>query len=342
MSNKSVGIDIGVDYAKVVCLEKDSAVPRLAGYGLVNYRGDKAKLKKFFADSGIKFRDVRINIEDPSLRIRRLDLPIMPDEEVGESIKWGLKDIVDGNVEDYVFREVRIPPEDLLIDKKMPVVVFAVGKSAIESVYKNAKELGLPAPQIIEPDAGALAVLFNSISPADRASYEVIIDLGSKVSLFTVMGRQGILYSRSLVGSSDSHLVDQIARDMGVKIADAEAYKNLFFGETGEDSKPEKDADVRLKNTVSHFYSRVALEIQRSMDGFSLLFEAHKIGKMHLCGGGAYYGGLVECLKQTLGIEIKITDPFVNMDLAEYSGPQIGSIKKRGAIFAVACGLALE
>lgn len=348
MAKTSIGIDIGTDNVKIVSLIDNGKQYKLDGYGVLGFHGDQEKLRDFIAGAAIHSKDVRINIEDASLKVRRLDLPVIPDSEMEESVKWGLRDIVEGDVEDFLFRYVKVDREDFELEKKIPLIVFAIKKSVVENVYKIAKGLGLPRPQVIEPDAGALSSIFGHLEGEKRENYNIIIDMGSFAVQLAVMGRGGLLFSRPLMGLAGGNFVDQISRDLGVSIKDAEAAKLAFLGnertleKTGTRVELKEETMTKLKNTYSHFCSKMALEIQRSIDGFFLLFERHKIANIYICGGGAYYPEMTSYLSKTLGINVATLDPFKKMDLSEYSVAQIEKLKAAGALYAVACGLAVD
>ena len=108
MAKNNIGIDLGVNRICVVIFHCNEGMYSLGGYGLFPYDGNMDKLKKFIGNSGMGSGSVRINIEDPSLKIRRIDLPDMKESETKEAVKWSMKDVVGGDVDDYLFRYVKI------------------------------------------------------------------------------------------------------------------------------------------------------------------------------------------------------------------------------------------
>lgn len=163
------------------------------------------------------------------------------------------------------------------------------------------------------------------------------MDVGNHLSFFVVMGKGGMIYSRPLSHCADEDLNRQLERDLGLPAEKAIEGKQQYMkeGTFSEDFA----LDGRLKNTISHFYSRMAIEIQRSVDGFALLFEHRPIDHIYLCGGGAYYRGLIDYLTSTLGIPVSLFDPFQKIDTESFPGDALAS---RKALFAVACGLAVD
>ncbi|MFH1654315.1 MAG: pilus assembly protein PilM [Pseudomonadota bacterium] len=340
MFKTTIGIDIGTKNLKVVCLETGINGYKLTAFGFLSCDEKKEQIAKFIKEAGIKTKDVRINIENPSLRIRRLDLPQMPDAELNEAVKWGCRKFVAGSVEDYEFRYTRINTEDLKLSDKIPLIVFAIKRDAIKACVDFTKEIGLAYPKIIEPNASAIASIFDNCSGVSREDYNIIIDIGSFHALFVVMGKRGFLFSRPLAGSADSNLIAQIARDIGTDSEKAGEIKDSYFGVGGavKHELSEQQNSV-LKNTISHFYSRFALEVQRSLDGFTQMFGKKNISEISLCGGGAYYTELKEFLNKNLNVPVEIFNPFKKINV---KSSDMEMLKNSKALFAVACGLAVD
>ncbi|MFH1874376.1 MAG: pilus assembly protein PilM [Pseudomonadota bacterium] len=332
----TIGIDIGTENVKIVCLEKRLQTYRLAACGLFPYRGQKEKLKQFIEQANLTSSDLRVNIDDASLRIRRLDLPHMESNEVPEAIKWGLKNFVDGDIESYAFRYIMIDEKDLKLRNRVPLIVYAIRNQAVLDRVEYLKEIGLPEPKIVEPDAAALAMIFEFCKGKGRDTNAVLINLGYNLSHFLMMGKAGLLFVRPLSGVSDNLLVSQIARDLGLGPADAQEAKINYFND------PQSIADdiaPRLKNTIAHFYSNMAIEIQRSIDGYSLIFGRHNIEEVNLTGGGAAYSELAQYLEKNLALKVDLLNPFEKIDV---SGVQGECVEKNREIFAIACGLAVD
>ncbi len=335
MSKTTIGFDIDTVEAKVVCLEHDGGAVRLASYGIFSYGGDNNKLRDFIRGANIPRGEVRVNIEDPSLKIRRLDLPNMPKEEMDEAIKWGMKDVIEGDVADYTFRHVEIAPEDLDLQGKMPVLVFALKNSVIAARYDLLRSVRIRLPKVIEPNTGALQAIFDGVAGVERANPQVLIDFGRHYSPFIVMGKKGPVFSRPLKGCGEDSLFEQIARDLGIDNRTAEEKgRNIM-----RSSDIEKEPDIRLKNTVVQFYSKVAIELQRSIDGYALVFGRRKIERIYICGKGAYYPGFADYLLKTIGLDVKMFDPFENIDVRNFSPGPFDALRSR---FAIACGLAVD
>ena len=103
----------------------------------------------------------------------------------------------------------------------------------------------------------------------------------------------------------------------------------------GEVPQPELPMFVA---TTRHFYSQLVIEIQRSMDAFSILYGVEKIDRIHLCGIGVGYPGIVEHVQKTLAVATAVFNPFEKiMDpTMQRVGPPANAPQ-----FAVAVGLSI-
>ncbi len=232
---------------KVVKLERSAEGMRLEGWGIIKHRGDIEKIKLFVKQAHLK-GDVRVNFEDPTLKIRRLDLPNMPSEEMAEAVKWGLKDVIEGDVEDYIYKYSDISAEVTSENGKVPLVVFAVPKRIIDARLAFLKELGLHKVKVLEPDATAIANAFNSAYPAPRSDFSVVLDLGFKMSIFVVMGQNGIVFSRPITGYSAGNLLDLIARNLGCDRSSAAKMFEAYFSVGDDDAKLKEALGINTKS----------------------------------------------------------------------------------------------
>ncbi len=340
----SIGIDIGSVNVKVVQLSHGAGGAQLEGWGIIKHRGDIEKIKAFI--KGLKLKgDIRVNFEDPALKIRRLDLPKMPPDELNEAVKWGIKDVIDGDVDDYIFRHSDIGSEVASDAGKVPLVVFAIPKKIIDERLVFLKQIGLSKVNVVEPDATALANAFNNSYPAPRGGFSVILDLGFKMSIFVVMGLNGIVFSRPITGYSAGNLLDLIVRNLGCDRSFAGKIFETYFniGDDGDKLKEalnmSETAHGILKSTIAQFFSAMALETQRSIDRFSVMNDRRKIERIYLAGGGTHFNGFASYLSETLGVEVVSFDPFGGISVDEAAKARL---EPNRPMLGVAVGLALD
>lgn len=326
-----VGIDFGTKNIKVVRLKKNGPEYELLGYG-IHKASEENKIKEFFNKHELDKGDIRINSNHISLKVRRVEIPAMSDEEIPEASKWSLKDVLSGNLDDYLFRVIKLP-NSLNKNENILLTVFAIKKEITDSRIKHVKKFNL-APTMLAPNISVLRLLVSKFDKEEKASQSLIVEIGNKLSLLGVIYNKFLLFSRLLPGISGEILTRNISRDLNVSLDEADEMKMKY------DDK-DKEQNVALANTISHFFSKITIEIQRSMDAFKL-FEFEGVpdfSKLYLSGGGVYLSGLVKHLEDFLQIPATLLNPFLCVDTTRFKGSNLAD---RAALYTVACGLAMD
>lgn len=327
----SVGVDLGVSCIKLVCLQREPVGYRLMAHGVLQ-RNNLSQIHDIFSTPAIRSGHVRVNVADSSLKIRRVVLPRVPVSELPEIIKWGMKDVVGSEIDNYVFRYQELPEEPGKSEK--PYLIFAIMRDVLQTKLEFLHQLGIPKPMIVEPSVSALGIVVRhsySLGPEDRC---VVVDMGCTASLFSVMGNEGLFFSRPLGNISGDGLVKQIGRGAGVDDNLAEEYKVMSSpGGIPEDQIP------KVKKAVNNFFTSVVVEIQRSIDAYIAQFPGKLVNKIYFTGGGCQLPDFVKRVSGTLNIGAEVLEPFQNVDLGQF---RMEMLDPQKVYYAVACGLALE
>ncbi len=333
-TNETVGIDVGSEHVKVICLKNNTSRYHLVAHAFFK-RDNRRGLRELFRHPILRRGEVRVSIDDPNMKIRKVDLPRVPEEELREIVPWSLKDVIQGGpdqIDGYLFRY--LPLSSLPSEKTMPYLVFALPRQRVQEQLAYLKELGLADPRMVEPQIHALAynVLYNyDLEPNDR---HALIDFGKTFTLFATVCSEGLLFCRPMIGMAGETLTQQIMRDLGIDQQRAEQYKV----ETAKEKIPE-DKNQTLQNTIAHYLSKLLVEIQRSMDTYLMLFPNQPITHLFLTGGGSQLFGLASHVQQTLNVPTAMLEPFNKIDTASFYEDEIA--EKRHC-YGVAAGLALD
>lgn len=313
---RSIGCDLGALCLKAVKLEKIEGGVSLVSKAMLKIPDTLSsdergrQIQSFFKKNSLSIDGpVSVNIEDPTLLIRRMDLPRMPERDTKTAISWNFREFVEGSIENCIVNY--LPIEGMSeIGEKMPITAFCIARRAVEERQSLMRKAGLKASSI-EPNATALLAAFNHCYRRERDKYYVISDLGDSVSNFVVIGNGCLLFSRPLAHLSGRKLMENTSKTLV--------------------AEKEKAAD-----TVSDFISKLIIEIQRSIDAFCIMYKKERIDKIYLCGGGICLPDIVSRLSSGLGVEVEFFNPFENILHAETA------VKLDTApMYAVAVGLAL-
>ena len=327
----TVGIDLGATNVKMICLKNGKTGLEMESHGFIK-RKNGDQLKKIFQSPMIKKSRIRVNIEDASMKIRKADVPPAPKEELEEIIKWSMRDVLGSQTEDFIFRWTPLPKEPK--QREESYLVYALKRESIQNYLKLLKELGLKNIDILEPNISALYLALQQNYPLLPKDRYVIIDMGSTFTHFSVSSFKGPLFSRPLGGMAGESLTKQISRNLGIDEEKAEELKIHF---------PNPDADtetqIKLKNTISHYHSKAALEIQLSIDAYLTQFPLQNVTKIFFTGGGAHLAGLMEHIEETLNILVEKFEPFQKVGTSNFRKEELNEKKY---FYALAYGLALQ
>lgn len=234
--------------------------------------------RKFLRKNRLENSSVVCNIDDPSMKIRRVDLPKMPAADVPDAIRWQLRDVVDGPVADYVVRYTVIEDYQAGDVKKTSYVAYAIKKSVVNVHMEFLKKMGLDVVAI-EPTSLSLVAAFDKLQEWEEEQFYAIVEIGDVKSSFIVLSAGKLYFSRPLMSVC------------------GEAY--------------------RMEPDHSSFYTQAAIEIQKSIDGFSLVFRRDKIDGLFVCGEGVEMPEFSEAMQQALAIPTQVLVPGKYLTMKE-------------------------
>jgi type IV pilus assembly protein PilM len=332
-----LGVDFDSHSLRLVKLVQTSeSVFDIAACGLINISlrqaapADQQRLHAFIRQTGGGLSRAAVNIDDPSLRIRRMVFAKMPERDLIEAIKWNFREHIDCPIEEYQVDYTQI--EGWNEGGRLAYAAFGVSKKAIKEHIEIARQAGLK-PVALEPQATALLAAFDYNMNWQPKQAIVCIAIGDSSTYFTVMAEGQLLFSRPMLGISLDSLVKFVSHGMNVDEQDAERIisENLAYGETNVTVPPE------IADVMSAYYSQLVIETQRSIDAFTILFGVERVDTIYLCGIGAYCPGIVSHMQKSVGVPAQIFNPFANVSAEKLDG----QVRARAAIFAVAFGLAI-
>lgn len=353
-SRVNIGCDLGATHIKIVELKKLNGGFSVVACGMIEVpvlqEGGLAavqRVKSFLKEHGWIGRRAAVNIEDETLKIRRMDLPKMPDGDMKVAIRWNFREHVDGQIEDYVVGYTTMKFHAASPPGKIPLIAFCVSSKSVEERQDIVKRVGLKALSI-EPCATALTAAFDAAYGWEPGKFYVLIDFGFKTTNFVVASGGDLLFSRPLSGVSGERLLRLVVKDCGVENGRAKDVLKQFvnWAARGSDSSVSSSPSngsvslellTKVEATVRQFMGFTAVEIQRSIDAFCLMYGVDKVDALFLCGGGSMLPNFCRHLSETLGVEAALLDPFRRVVL----GDGIRSKIVNPPQYALAFGLAL-
>jgi Tfp pilus assembly PilM family ATPase len=198
-----VGIDFGSKTTKVAQLsfngtdKPDLERCDLIQTGLLDEEFE-GNIKAFLKENKITGAMVASSIDDASMKIRKLELPKMPDADLIEAIKWNLRDIVDGDVDDFTVNYSRIEEVEDGDVTRLKILAYAIKKQAVIDYRTKIESLGLSS-FYIEPASVTLASTLERCQQNEEG-YMAGVHIGSHQTLFYVVGNGIFVFSRPMIG----------------------------------------------------------------------------------------------------------------------------------------------
>ena len=323
---KIAGIDIGNYYIKLVELEYKKAqvvLTRCAVSRIVN--GDiKSALKDIISDAKFPLKRVNASLSGPSVIMRYIEMPSMKEEELKSAIKFEAEKYIPFNVNESIIDCAML---DKTASGSRRVLLVAAKKGDVAVLLELFKELGSEIG-VIDVDSLALLNSFQRISLDDAKDTTcALINMGSKFSNMNIITQGNDYFTRDILwGGND--ITDRIKDIKGVNAEEAERLKcNLA----------EKDSEV--VGVISPVLERLTSQIRMSFDYFESQFGKN-VRKIYVSGGTAYLFNIVNFLKENLGVDTIMWNPFEGVEVDKSVTEK--ALIEMPSLFSVAVGLALR
>src|SRR5712675_2221683 len=335
-----VGLDIGSSSIKAVELKSTKQGYELVSFGLEALAQDTVvdgaimdaplvagAISNIFETQKIKTKNVATAVSGHSVIVKRVNLPVMSDEELYDRIQSEASqhipfDITDVNL-DYQLLES--------MDSQIDVLLVAVKKDKILN-HTNVLAQAGKTPVIVDIDAFGLQNCFEINYEPDAGQTVALLNIGASVMNINIV-RGGIpLFTRD-VSVGGNQYTDALQKELDLSFEDAERLKK---GETLPSVTDEQKQQIL--RSVSDI---LTLEIQKTFDFFRATASGENIQRIVVAGGTARVPGLVDLLREEFAMPVEELNPFrkVLINPGKHSDDQIREMAPR---LAIAVGLALR
>lgn len=324
---RPAGIDIGASSIKLIELQEKKGKIELLNCAANPVSGNdiKTSLRDLLSISKITSKRVNVSLSGPSVIVRYIEMPAMKKEELRSAIKFEGEKYIPFNVNEAIM-------DCAVLNKSISgnatrVLLVAAREDRVKECVETFKELGLDI-SAIDVDSVAMLNAFQRLGlEAKQESAYAMINIGARFSNINIVAKEYPYFTRDVIwGGVD--VTNRIKESLGLNAVEAEALKHDPGG---------RKADVGA--AVAPALEKFISEIRMSFDYFETQF-GKGVDRVYLSGGTAYLFNIVDFLKDNLGIDALLWNPFDGIDMPE--GPVDKELKNSPARFAVAMGLALR
>ncbi|MBI3398056.1 MAG: type IV pilus assembly protein PilM [Deltaproteobacteria bacterium] len=341
-----VGLDIGSNSIKIIQLAPTKKGWKMIKIGMSQLPPEAIvdgsiidsmtvinSVKDLIGQQEIKIKNTVSALTGHSVIIKKVNLPVMTEAELAESIQWEAEQYIPFPITD-VNIDFQILGADTEGRGQMEVMLVAVKKDVINDYINVIKEAGL-VPVIVDVDSFALENMFEmnySIAPNENIA---MINIGATIASINVL-RNGITIFTRAIPLGGNQFTEEIQKTLGISFKDAETLK-LGGEASGVDTSS-------IPQVVERVSGNVALEIKRSVDFFLGGAPGMFVSKIYLSGGCTKTKGLPAIIQDRTAIPLEVVNPFTNIecnpkkfapdyisDVAPYFGIGVGlAVRKVG------------
>lgn len=297
-------------------------------------------IKAVFTQKHLFKKEVWLNIDlpEPNLNFRRLSLPVMPQQELPNAIKWNLKDKVSLDIKDARLA-YEITGEFQKEDgpKNLNLMAVLIDKKSIDRFLNIFKKAGIDLAGINVTPFSISNILRLDKDLAELKEPILICRIGKEYSYICVYLKGKLDFVRQIPLAWQTFLnamTGVLVSDKGrIELTLEDAKKILEeFGipketDTILDEKVTPSQIIAMSRPV---VERLIGEISRSIDYYQGELKAKKIQKILLTGEGSYIKGLNEFISKGLGLDAGYLELPKDLICPAAFGAAAGSIQKSG------------
>ena len=308
---KLASIDFGSNLIKIAVLKEAPIGTRLISLGCAEIPPApaeetpeaakirlKSALKKAISQLNTPIKKVHTIIIAPSLNIKNISLPIMPDEELRESVRWEMEQnitypIDTANVDFLVSGEtIRSGTKNLELE------VVAAQNEEIEQFIQTYTENKLTVNSVNIP-AFCLWNTFQKSNQWKEDDTIALIDIGDSSTKISIFTKNVLKFTREIFFGGKS-ITQELQKDYNLSYAEAENLK-LRYG-LSESSA--------YYSTISEVLKQLAGQMDRSFGYYKAQFHIERIDRLIIYGGTSKLINLDKFLSEELGIYVEIGLPL--------------------------------
>jgi type IV pilus assembly protein PilM len=339
-----VGVDIGTSSVKVVQVREAGKGVHLLKYGaeplppqalvdghVMNSGAVVDALRKLFKDLRISQKDVALAIAGNSVIIKKLNLPLMKQEELEEQIQWEAEQHIP-----YDISEVEIDYNVLGQNAEagqMDVLLVAAKKDQIQDLLEVAKEARLK-PVTVDIAAFVLQNTYELNYGFNPGETIALINVGAEVTTVNIVHGSIPQFTRDISNGGNS-ITEEIQKQLKVSFDEAEAYK------AGGELDSHEVVPQEVNGIITGVVDALAGEIQRSLDFYMATTNRGEVERVFVTGGTAKIPYLRVAIERRSRLPVELMDPFrrVHFDERQFR-PEV--LRAQASQATIGLGLALR
>ena len=340
-----VGIDIGSSSVKVVELHEKKGVVTLATYGELQLgpyaeRGigesvtltaeqEQAALVDVIRESAVKSRDAVFAMPLSSSFVTNVTIDLDPQADMSAMVRVEARKVIPASLSEITLDWAEVDTDGDKKTKKKEstqhkILIAAIQNAALERFKVLMKFANLKQPPTEIECFSAVRSLYDS-----GEGHMAVIDIGAN-STKLYISRQGLLMRMHRVRAGGALVTEKISQAQNKTFEEAELIKQTISRTDPQFSEIQKSNHSCYERAFREF-KQVLREYEQTND---VTFNS-----VYLSGGGALFPGTEGLLKDALGKDVVMANPFRKVSFPAFMQD---TMKEIGPSFTVALGAALR
>ncbi len=341
-----VGLDIGSSAVKAVELKPAGRSYRVVSFGsepvppdtivdgaIIDGGAVADVIRHLFESRKIKTREVAASLSGNSVIVKKINLPVMTDAELAESIQWEAEQYIPFDIQD-VNLDYRILSSPQAAEGRgtMEVLLVAAKKEKIADYTGVIAQAGR-VPVVVDVDAFALQNAFEANYDPQPGEIVALLNVGASAININIMSGDQSLFTRDISSTGGNAFTEAVQKELNLPFETAEQVKR---GQSVDEASYE---DVRP--VLRAVAENVLLEIQKTFDFFRSTTGTDRIDRVLLAGGASRVEAFGDMLSDRVGAPVEAFDPFrkVVFDPRKFGVDDVSEVAPTAV---VAVGLALR
>ncbi len=262
-------------------------------------------------------------------RIKRIDLPNMPKNEIEGALRWEVQRTSSLNIDDLCLSYLILDELGGNYKDGIGILLAIAAKKDISEHINILQSVGLK-PLAVEVSPLSIAAALNYTYQFEPQQTIIFLDFKPKASTFNIIANTEMVFSRRFY-----------IRNSFLKKALHEEYIDFQELEKEKDKGSEDDISQGILSGLDN----LILDIEHSFKYFSYELSRSKIisfDKILLCGDTSNLKGLASFLRGRLNSQVDVSNPFKDIEINQEVFQSVGNLEKTAPHFATAFGLALR
>lgn len=248
-------------------------------------------LKDLVQRSGVRGFASATSVNSPSIVLKSIPFETGNKKDIEERLAWEIEQYIPYDPNEVIY--------DYDISSDNEVLVAATQRGTVESCSLIVEESGLKATSL-SPEIVALANIIDRTHSFAEGESVICADIGAETIRMVACSR-GRIHLHKEVQLGGSHLTNEIARELSVRLEDAEVFKVT----PGMNGVPQEVID--LNSVMNHNF---ALEVRKFIDMFRASSSKFSLRTAYFCGGASKGYDFYRTMQDQSGITVSPLNPF--------------------------------